>query len=192
MSVVPARGRVGAALALLFAAALACGSLSGQSPAGPVIVLDTARGIVEIETFPVEAPKSVAHVLELVKNGFYDGQRVHLVRPDFIVQFGDPLSRDPSRRTLWGRHAGANSGEPIGIAELSRKYTHVRGTVGLAHTGDPKGADSQLYITLSPQPQLDGAHAVIGRVVQGDDVLGRLVVGDVIRRAWVREPGEGS
>lgn len=186
------RARSRAAWALLFACALAGGTLVAQGSSGPVIVLDTAEGTIEIEMFPIEAPKSVAHVVELVKKGFYDGQRIHLVSPDFIVQFGDPLSRDPSRRMLWGRHPGANSGQPVGVAELSRKYSHVRGTVGLAHTGDPKAADSQVYITLSPQPQFDGAHAVIGRVVQGDEILGRLAVGDIIRKAWVREPDEGS
>ena len=76
---------------------------AGAQPAGPVIVVETTKGTFEVETFPAEAPKTVAHILELVKRGFYDGQRVHRALPGFLVQWGDPRSKDLSRETDWGR-----------------------------------------------------------------------------------------
>lgn len=158
-----------------------------QPPSRPIVVVETSKGTIEFELFSEEAPKSVAHVMALVKQAFYDGQRVHRALPDFLVQWGDPLSRDLSKRDLWGRHTGAGSGKPIGVGEVSKKRRHLRGTVGLAHTGDPRGADSQLYITLTPQPRLDKEHTIIGQVVAGDDVLSALVEGDEIRRVSLKE-----
>jgi cyclophilin family peptidyl-prolyl cis-trans isomerase len=162
------------------------GARSVQPADRPVLVVETARGTIEIELFPEDAPKSVAHVLELVNRAFYDGQRIHRALPEFLVQWGDPLSRDLDQRDLWGRHPGAGSGQPIGLGEVSKKRRHLRGSVGLAHTGDPRGADSQIYITLSPQPRLDQEHTIIGQVVAGDEVPDRLKEGDVIRTVSVK------
>ena len=76
----------------------------------PVIVVETSRGTVSVETFPGDAPLTVAHVVALVKSGFYDGQRVHRAIEGFVVQFGDPQTRDMSTRARWGR--GAALGAP--------------------------------------------------------------------------------
>lgn len=160
---------------------------SAQPPSRPIVVVETSKGTIEFELYPEEAPKSVAHVMALVKQGFYDGQRIHRALPDFLVQWGDPLSRDLSKRDLWGRHPAAGSGKPIGVGEVSKKRRHLRGTVGLAHTGDPRGADSQIYITLTPQPRLDKEHTIIGQLVAGDDVLSALVEGDEIRKVSLKE-----
>jgi cyclophilin family peptidyl-prolyl cis-trans isomerase len=128
----------------------------------------------------------VAHVVELVRARFYDGQRIHRAVPGFVVQFGDPQTRDPGKRELWGRGAGAASGTPIGAAEVSRKRRHVRGAVGMAHLGNPARADSQIYITLEPRPDLDGRYAVVGQVISGMEVLPQLQVGDEIRRVYLK------
>jgi cyclophilin family peptidyl-prolyl cis-trans isomerase len=69
----------------------------------PVIVVDTSKGTFEFETYPADAPKTVAHVVALVKRGFYDGQRVHRELPGFLVQWGDPRSRDTAREDDLGR-----------------------------------------------------------------------------------------
>jgi cyclophilin family peptidyl-prolyl cis-trans isomerase len=159
---------------------------AGRSPANPVVVVESARGTFAFELFPGDAPASVAHVTALVKQGFYDGVRVHRAIPGFVVQFGDPQTRDDSARALWGRGAKAGSGKPVGVAEISAKRPHQAGTVGLSHLGDPAGADSQLYITLAPRRDLDHRYAVIGQVVEGADVLARLQVEDEITRAYLR------
>ena len=153
----------------------------------PVVVVETSRGTFSIETFPNEAPATVAHVLTLVRSKFYEGQRVHRAQPGFVVQFGDPQTRDAGKRELWGRGDAAGSGKTVGAAETSRKHLHVPGAVGLAHRGNPYDADSQIYITLARRPELDGRYVVFGQVVSGQDVAASLEVGDEIRRVSVRQ-----
>ena len=152
----------------------------------PVIVVETSKGTLAFETFPNEAPKTVAHIVALVRKGFYDGQRVHRALAGFIVQFGDPQTRDLALRDYWGRGDAASSGTPIGVAEITNKRLHQAGAVGIAHMGNPAKGDSQIYITLAPRPDLDGQYAVFGRVIEGRDVPARLEVGDEIRRVYVR------
>jgi cyclophilin family peptidyl-prolyl cis-trans isomerase len=162
------------------------GLIAQQIGDRPVVVVDTSRGSFSFEVFPGDAPATVAHILELVRGHFYDGQRVHRALQGFVVQFGDPQSRDPSKRDAWGRGEAAASGHPIGVAEITRKRTHKRGAVGIAHMGNPARGDSQIYITLAPRPDLDGRYAVFGQVIAGEDVLAQLQVGDEIRRVYVR------
>jgi cyclophilin family peptidyl-prolyl cis-trans isomerase len=152
--------------------------------AGPIIVVETVKGTFEIETYPNEAPKTVARIVELVKKRFYNGLRVHRVEPGFVVQLGDPTTRDMTREADWGR---MGSGTPIGVSEITKTRTHVRGAVAMAHAGDPSKADSQFYITLNPQPSLNGKYTVFGRVITGMDVVIRLAVTDRIIRVTVRE-----
>ena len=116
-----------------------------KSPgAGPIIVLETAKGTIEFETYPEEAPKTVARVIELVKKNFYNGQRFHRAEPNFLIQIGDPVSRDFSRQSWWGRQS---SGKPIGVAEITKKRRHVLGAVSMAYPGtDKTAADSQFFI----------------------------------------------
>ena len=157
-----------------------------KSPgAGPIVVLDTARGVIEFETYPEEAPKTVARILELVKKGFYNGLRFHRAEPKFLVQVGDPGTRDVSREAYWG---GGGSGKPLGVAEITRKRRHVRGAVAMAYAGtDKTSADSQFYVLLQPRPALDGRYAVFGRVISGIEVADRLKRGDVLKKASVKE-----
>ena len=157
-----------------------------RSPgAGPLITVETVKGSFTFETYPNEAPKSVEHIIALVKRRFYDGMRVHRQIPGFIAQFGDPNSRDMSKKDLWGTGSSFN---PVGVGEVSPKRTHVTGAVAMAYPGrDPRQADSQLYVMLAPRHSLDGDYTVIGQVIAGMDVVRKLVVPDVIRRVTVKE-----
>lgn len=175
-------------LCLLFAGWLLAGVSLAQetSPgAGPVIVLDTAKGSIEIETYPEEAPKTVARLLDLVKQGFYDGQRFHRAEPDFLVQAGDPASRDLSKQEWWGR---GGSGKPIGVSEITKKRRNLRGAAAMAYAGsDPRGADSQFYVLLKDHPELDTRYTVFGRVIDGMDVVDRIRRGDLLTKAYLKE-----
>jgi cyclophilin family peptidyl-prolyl cis-trans isomerase len=162
-------------------------SLAYAQPAGPVIVVETTKGTFAFETYPADAPKTVAHIVELVKRGFYDGQRVHRALPGFLVQWGDPRSRDLSREAEWGRGPDASSGHPIGGSELRRKRAHTRGAVAVAHQGIPALADSQIYVTLANRPDLNNRYTVFGHVIDGEDVPARLERGDLIRKMYVKE-----
>lgn len=152
----------------------------------PRIRFETSAGVFVVETYPLEAPKTVAHIAALVTAGFYDGQRVHRALPGFVVQFGDPQTRGEATQRVWGRGAAAASGTPIGVAEITEKRKHRVGAVGVAHMGQPANADSQIYITLDARPELDGQYAVFGQIVDGVDVPSRLRVGDTIIRAAVQ------
>jgi cyclophilin family peptidyl-prolyl cis-trans isomerase len=171
-----------AALTLLTAAALR----AQESVDRPIVVVETSKGTFSFETFPTEAPASVAHVLALVRAKFYDGQRVHRAQPDFVVQFGDPQTRDAGKRDVWGRGDAAGSGKTVGAAEMTKKHPHLPGAVGLAHRGNPYDADSQIYITLARRPELDGRYVVFGQVVSGLAVAASLQVGDEITRVYVK------
>ena len=154
-----------------------------ESGASPILVVETAKGTIEIETYPDEAPKTVEHIVALAERRFYNGLRVHRVVPGFVVQFGDPLTRDMTRRGIWG---SGGSGTPIGVSEVSPTRKHRLGAVAVAHPGDPSLADSQIYIAFGPQPELDPDFTVFGQVVSGMDVAEELAVTDVIRRVTVK------
>ena len=160
---------------------------AGKAPAGPVIVFETVKGAFEVELFPDAAPKSVEHILRLVQRNFYNGQRIHRVAPNFVVQFGDPRSRDMTKRDQWGRAEGGGSGRPIGVGEFSKTRLHVKGAVGLAHAGDATQADSQIYVTLRATPELNGKHAVVGQVISGMQVVQKLAVEDRIVKAYAKK-----
>jgi len=178
----------GALVTPLLMAPLTAGVAAQEKPApkpaatGPVLVVDTVKGIIEIEMYPADAPKTVAHITGLVKRNFYNGLRVHRVVPDFVVQFGDPLTRDLTKKQLWGT---GGSGRTIGVAETKR--IHRLGSVAMAHAGDPAKADSQMYILLrTSATALDGKYAVFGQVISGMDVVQKIAVGDMIRRVTVK------
>ena len=156
-----------------------------RSPgAGPVIVFDTAKGTFEVETYPNEAPKTVALVLELVKKNYYNGLRVHRYEPGMLVQWGDPQTRDMTKKADWGTRG---SGNPVGVSEVSPKRQHRAGAAGAAWARDPRSFDGQIYVVTSAQPQLNSRYTVWGQVVSGLDVVEKLRVADVIKRATVKQ-----
>jgi cyclophilin family peptidyl-prolyl cis-trans isomerase len=163
---------------------------AGAKAALPVVVFETAKGSFEVEFYPSEAPKSVEHILTLVRRNFYNGLRVHRFVEGFVVQFGDPQTRDMTKKASWG---SGGSGRTIGVAEISPKRPHKLGAVALAYAsrGGPTSADSQLYVCLNGPARysaLEGDYAVIGQVVSGMDVVQQLRELDVIRRATVKGP----
>jgi cyclophilin family peptidyl-prolyl cis-trans isomerase len=157
-----------------------------KSPgAGPIVVLETAKGTIEFETYPEEAPKTVGRVIELVKKNFYTGLRFHRAEPNFVIQVGDPVSRDVSRQAYWGRQS---SGKPLGVAEITRKRRHVLGAVAMAYPGtDKTAADSQFFIMRRAAPEMDGKYTVFGKVLSGMDVVAKIQRGDLLKRAYLKE-----
>lgn len=174
----------GMLLAVLAVSAIPAAAQEASPGAGPIVVVETEKGTFEFETYPNEAPKTVARIVELVRTRFYNGMRVHRVVPGFVVQMGDPLTRDMTKKDRWGT---SGSGKPIGVAEMSKTRTHVLGAVAMAHAGDAAKADSQFYVTLAPQPRLNSGYTVFGKVISGMDVVGKLAVGDRIVRATIKE-----
>jgi cyclophilin family peptidyl-prolyl cis-trans isomerase len=162
----------------------------GAKGALPVVVFDTAKGSFEVEFYPTEAPKSVEHILALVRRNFYNGLRVHRFVEGFVVQFGDPQTRDMTKKANWG---SGGSGRSIGVAEISPKRPHKLGAVALAYASrsGPTSADSQVYICLNGPARygaIEGDYAVIGQVVSGMEVVQQLRELDIIKRASVKGP----
>jgi cyclophilin family peptidyl-prolyl cis-trans isomerase len=140
-----------------------------DSMARPHIFIETEqRGILEIELFGPEAPLTVANFLRLVDRRFFDGNRWHRVVPNFVIQDGDPR--------------GDGFGGPGGSIrdEINRSRYGSKPTLGMALSG-PETGSSQWFISLSPQPHLDGTYTVFGRVVGNLSALRRITQGDVIR-----------
>ena len=101
------------------------------------------------------------------------------------MQFGDQQSRNMQLKEWWGRGPNSGSGAAIGVAEISKKRQHRRGSVSLAHPGTAAAADSQMFFALRPVPAWDGKYTIIGQITSGLDLLPKLAVGDRIKRVTV-------
>jgi cyclophilin family peptidyl-prolyl cis-trans isomerase len=170
------------AAALLLSPVSRAQSKPANGTAGPVLLLGVEQGTVEIELYPKDAPKSVEHILALVKRNFYRGLRFHWVLPG-VVQVGDPQSRNMYLQKSWGT---LGSGDPIRVAEVGKR-PFVRGTVGLAHKGDAAMADSQIFILRSASPNLDGKYTMIGHVIKGMDVVDKIQMADILKTLALKQ-----
>ena len=120
-----------------------------------------------LEFWPQDAPKHVENFVKLANEKFYDGQRVHRVEPNFVVQFGDPQSK-----TLPMDHPKMGSGGPgYTIKAEFNKRPFDRGVLGMARTNDPDSAGSQIYIMLGPSHFLNGKYTAFGKVASGMGVV---------------------
>ena len=151
----------------------------------PVFRIETAKGVMLVETYPMDAPRSFEHILALVKKRFYDGQAVHRIVPGQAVQFGDPQSRNMMLVDWWGRGPNSGSGSTIGVNEVSKTRKHRRGTLAIANSGAPLLGDSQMFIALRAVPKWDGHYTIIGQVTTGIEVADKLARGDKIKSITV-------
>jgi peptidyl-prolyl cis-trans isomerase B (cyclophilin B) len=132
-------------------------------------VIETKFGTIELKFFPDVAPNHVGNFIELAKKGFYDGTTFHRVIPGFMIQGGDPNSKNPDRST----HGAGGPGYQI-KAEFSQK-PHKRGTLSMARAANPDSAGSQFFICVKDAPFLDRQYTVFGEVVSGMDAADKIV-----------------
>jgi cyclophilin family peptidyl-prolyl cis-trans isomerase len=132
-------------------------------------VIETSLGKIELIFFPDVAPNHVKNFVDLAKSKFYDGTTFHRVIPGFMVQGGDPNTKDPDR----SRHGMGGPGHKV-KAEFSKK-PHKRGTLSMARSGHPDSAGSQFFICVADAPHLDGQYTVFGEVVSGMETLDAIV-----------------
>jgi cyclophilin family peptidyl-prolyl cis-trans isomerase len=172
-----------AAVVVTSAQAQRAGQPAPAAGAGTTLVLDTVKGTMEIELFDKEAPKSIAHVLALVRRGFYRGLRFHWVQPG-LIQIGDPNTRNMALQNSWGE---GGSGVRIGVAEFGKR-PFERGSVGVAYRNGqtPTDADSQIFICKAASPHLNGKYTMIGKVTKGIDVADKIELTDVLKMAYVK------
>ena len=137
--------------------------------------ITTSEGVITAELYAEEAPGTVANFEQLANQGFYDGTRFHRCIPDFMIQGGDPLSREPN-------HPRVGTGGPgytIKCETARNVHKHVAGTLSMAHAGKDTGG-SQFFICHAPQRHLDGVHTVFGQVTGGMEVVGRITPAAVV------------
>src|SRR5437867_8463617 len=133
-----------------------------------VAVIKTAYGDMVIEFWPDVAPKTVENFKKLGKQGFYDGTAFHRIIKGFMIQGGDPLTKDPAAADRWG------TGDPgYKINAEFNDRPHVRGVISMARGGDPNSAGSQFFICLADASSLNGKYTAFGKLIKGDDVLGK-------------------
>ena len=140
-------------------------------PAKEQAVIKTSKGEITVEFWDDVAPKTVANFKKLAKEGFYNGTAFHRIIKGFMIQGGDPNTKDPSKEGVYGM---GDPGYKI-KAEFNEKK-HERGVLSMARSMDPDSAGSQFFICLDPAPSLDRQYTGFGRVVKGEDVL--LKIGD--------------
>jgi peptidyl-prolyl cis-trans isomerase B (cyclophilin B) len=132
-------------------------------------MIETKFGSIELRFFPEVAPNHVKNFIELAKKGFYDGTTFHRVIPGFMIQGGDPNSKNPDR----SKHGFGGPGYTL-KAEFNEK-PHKRGTLSMARSQDPDSAGSQFFICVANSPRLDGHYTVFGEVISGMDVGDKIV-----------------
>ncbi len=144
-------------------------------------VLETNKGRIVLSFYPQDAPVTVANFIQLTKAGFYDGIKFHRYEPGFVIQGGDPLSKDDDPSN------DGTGGPGYTVPAEFNPRPHLEGTVAMARSDDPHSAGSQFYICLAPAPFLDGAYTVFGEVREGMNVVLSLRAGDVMERVTIVE-----
>jgi len=134
-----------------------------------VAVIKTSEGEMVAEFWPDVAPKTVENFKKLAKSGFYDGTAFHRVIKGFMIQGGDPLTKDESKQARWG------TGDPgYKIDAEFNKKSHERGVLSMARSQDPNSAGSQFFICHGAPKFLDGQYTAFGKLIKGDDVLEKI------------------
>jgi peptidyl-prolyl cis-trans isomerase B (cyclophilin B) len=145
---------------------------------------DTNKGQIVAELFEKDAPKTVENFEKLANEGFYDGVKFHRVIPDFVVQGGDPLSRDlPAGDPRIGT---GGPGWKIKCETAGNPNKHEVGALSMAHAGKDTGG-SQFFMVLSEDNtrHLNGVHTVFGKITQGIDVMKKIAKNDVMNSVRV-------
>jgi peptidyl-prolyl cis-trans isomerase B (cyclophilin B) len=134
-----------------------------------VAVINTTEGTMVLEFWPDVAPKHVANFKKLANDKFYDGTCFHRVIKGFMIQGGDPLTKDDSKQSMWGT-GGPGWKVP---AEFNEK-SHVRGVLSAARSQDPNSAGSQFFICHDKATFLDRQYTAFGKLIKGDEVLEKI------------------
>jgi peptidyl-prolyl cis-trans isomerase B (cyclophilin B) len=148
-----------------------------KAPAGkaegakaPKAIIKTKFGDMEIVFFPEKAPKHVENFIALAKSGFYNGTIFHRVIPGFMIQGGDPNTKDPNKPDTYGQ-----GGPSQRLKAEFNDIPHRRGILSMARTSDPNSAGSQFFIVVKDSNFLDGQYTAFGEVVKGMEVADKIV-----------------
>ncbi len=145
----------------------------GQRMARTTVIIETKFGNMKVRFFPERAPGTVKNFLDLARSGYYDGTIFHRVIAGFMIQGGDPLTKDPARVRAYG-----TGGPGYTIKAEFNKTPHKRGILSMARMSPPDSAGSQFFICFDMQPQqqamIDGNYTAFGEVVSGMEVADKI------------------
>lgn len=139
--------------------------LQGNEFVNPIVELSTSQGAIMLELFSKDAPKTVENFLALARQGFYDGTKFHRVIKDFMIQGGDPLSKDDD----WSDDGRGGPG--YAFEDEINGHNIVRGAVAMANSGPNTNGSQFFIVTAAEAPWLDGKHTVFGKVASGMEVV---------------------
>jgi len=170
------------------------------------VTIETEKGNIELELDKKAAPKTAENFVKLVKDGFYDGTKFHRVVEDFVIQAGDPLSKDDDPNNDGAGGPGYNIEDEINPKSLSisddiisqleyqgykfnyslKSISHKIGVISMANSGQPNTGGSQFFIvSTQDQPDLDGRYTAFGQVVRGMEVVQQIKQGDIINKVTI-------
>jgi peptidyl-prolyl cis-trans isomerase B (cyclophilin B) len=141
-----------------------------ETSKGPRAIIKTKFGDIEVKFLPDVAPKHVENFIKLAKDGFYNGTIFHRVIPGFMIQGGDPNTKDSLKKDTYGQ-----GGPGYSIKAEFSDMPHKRGTVSMARANDPDTAGSQFFIVVEDSRFLDNKYSVFGEVVKGIGVTDKIV-----------------
>ena len=154
-----------------------------------VAVIKTNKGTITVALLGNDAPITVGSFVELVNKGFYNGLKFHRFEPGFVIQGGDPQTKDLTAEQVQANSTGAigtgGPGYAIAGEFANNPNKHVDGTLAMARSQSPDSGGSQFYFTLGPQAFLDNNYTVFGQTTEGLDVIRKLAVGDVIESVTI-------
>ena len=134
-----------------------------------VAVIKTNEGEMVVQFWTDAAPNTIENFKKLARSGFYDGTIFHRIVKGFMIQGGDPNSKDPGKESRYGE-----GGPGYKIKAEFNDHSHQRGVISMAREPDPDSAGSQFFICLAPVPRLDGEYTTFGKLIKGDDVLQKI------------------
>jgi peptidyl-prolyl cis-trans isomerase B (cyclophilin B) len=139
------------------------------STADEVAVIKTTAGEMVLQFWPDVAPNTVENFKKLARKGFFDGTAFHRIIKDFMIQGGDPNTKDPAKEDEYGK-----GGPGYRIKGEVNDRLHEKGVISMAHSGHPDTAGSQFFICLGRAPHLDKKYTAFGKVIKGEDVLTKI------------------
>jgi peptidyl-prolyl cis-trans isomerase B (cyclophilin B) len=134
-----------------------------------VAVIKTSEGEMVVQFWSDAAPQTIENFKKLARAGFYNGTVFHRVVSGFMIQGGDPLSKDTNKEDRYG-----SGGPGYKIKAEFNDHSHERGVISMAREMDPDSAGSQFFICLGPVPRLDHQYTTFGKLIKGDDVLEKI------------------
>jgi peptidyl-prolyl cis-trans isomerase B (cyclophilin B) len=162
---------------------IGCGGKADVKPSvppptsGPKAIIKTKFGDMHIKFHQDVAPKHVENFIKLAKSGFYDGTIFHRVIPGFMIQGGDPNTKNSLRKDTYGQGGPKDEkGNPILLKAEFNDTPHKRGIVSMARANEPDTAGSQFFIVVEPSHFLDGKYTAFGEVTKGLGVADKIVI----------------